>query len=217
MRIATILLVLLAGCGGQPNHQTQMHDIPIIDPSDPLTIKTWEHSEYNFDHSKIVVHELSYFHGKLGDGALKESSAVAIEVCDALNAGITESQNSAIDELIRNEGSVMATVRNAIYQYYEEAYPDYKRGMDMGVKIWGGADQVKKMLPEIMEGDEIDGLVTIDTISIHPPIGDDVMIGIDFTVEWDEEHGMGLRMLDGEIEAIGTAHESYPPQNVNGE
>ena len=76
--------------------------------------------------------------------------------------------------------------------------------------MFGGAEDINSILPQITTGDELDNLVQLGTIYIHPPISGMASIGIDFIVPWDEEHGIGLRLQDGKVETIGTGHEAFP-------
>jgi hypothetical protein len=131
-------------------------------------------------------------------------------VYGAKTNGIAPEQQATIDRLNQDEPAMHAAVREAIYDFYRQSYPAYKQGLALGGRLFGGSEKIADVLPEISTGRELDALVQFSTIYIHPPIQGSSAIGIDFIVPWDEEHGIGLRLIDGKVVAVGTGHEAFP-------
>lgn len=216
-RIAVIVMTVgIVGCSGKipqrvPGVDNSMSSFPVINPDDPASIEKWESSEYNVFDSKIVIVPLHLFHGKLGDSTPKPAQSVALQVCGARHAGPSSAQQAAIASLVKDEMQLHRVVRTAIYDDYKRSYPVYKEGWSIGSAIYGGGD-FSDVFPEIRAGNELDTLVQIFTIYIHPASRDSsAAIGIECSVPWDEEHDVGLRLSDGEVLEIGTAHVAYPP------
>ena len=187
-----------------------MDSVPVINPDDPNSIAQWESSPYNFGNSKICVVKLRFLHGVLGDSRPKQPKSVALQVHEAKTNGIAAEQQLAIDSFIHNEPAIHSSIRDAIYEYYKQSYSAYKEGLSLGAALYGEADEIKDILPEISSGAKLDDLVQFGTVYIHPSVDGSASIGIDFDVPWDEEHGIGLRLREGLVEAIGTAHEAFP-------
>lgn len=209
--LATLTIFSVVGCGSDLAQQgVSIDSFPVINPDDPASIAKWESSPYNFANAKISVVQLRFFHGFLGDSTPKEVKSVALQLYDAKTNDINPEQQSAIDGFIQDEAAIHSAIRHAIYEYYKESYSAYKEGVSLGAAMFGGADEIKDILPEISSGNELDDLVQFGTIYIHPPVSGSASIGIDFVVPWDEEHGIGLRLQEGQVEAIGTGHEAFP-------
>ena len=213
---AGLMILFVLGCGGEapqqvaPVNDSPAEAFPIIDPEDPQSIERWEQSRYNIGNSRIHVVELRLFHGTLGDGAPREPKKVPLHVYQARTTGITPEQQAAVDRLVRDEPELHAAVREAIYRYYKNSYSVYKEALSLGAAMFGGAEEIDQILPQITAGDELDDLVQIGGIYIHPAVGGSASIGMDFEVPWDEEHGIGLRLDEGKVAEIGMGHEAFP-------
>jgi hypothetical protein len=204
-------MICVLGCGAAPMPQAvPIEAFPVIDPEDPQSIARWEASRYNFADAKIQVVKSRFFHGSLGNSKPKEPKSIALQVYQAKTKGITAEQQAAMDDFIKNEEAIHAAVRSAIYEYYKKSYPAYKEGLSLGAALYGGADEIDEILPEITSGQELDDLVQFGTIYVHPLQNGSAPIGMDLVVPWDEEHGMGLRLKDGKVEAVGLGHEAFP-------
>jgi hypothetical protein len=206
-----LIVVLLAGCGGNPQPEFHpMADIPIINPNDPDSIERWESSAYNFADSKITVTKLRFLHGTLGDTSPKSVKSVALHVSAAKTAGISPEQQNAIDDLILNERAIHTAIRTAVYENYTLSYPAYREGVSLGLAMFGGTDSVDDILPPVINGNELDELVEIQTIFVHSLYNGTVTIGVECLAPWDEEHGIGLQVCGEIVTRVGTAHEAYP-------
>ena len=65
------------------------------------------------------------------------------------------------------------------------------------------------MLPQIVKGNELDGLVSFQTIHLFRGKDGVVRVGIVLDVPWDEENGMGVAIAGGEVEGVGDAGVAY--------
>ena len=66
----------------------------------------------------------------------------------------------------------------------------------------GGAGH-SPLFPKIVKGNELDGLVTFNGISVLRPKKGVSRIGVHLGCPWDEEHGMGILIAGDEIESVG--------------
>jgi hypothetical protein len=61
------------------------------------------------------------------------------------------------------------------------------------------------VLPEIVKGNELDGLISFKIVYISRPEKGVSWIGIVLDCPWDEENGMGLVIAGGDVERVGNA------------
>ena len=158
--------------------------------------------------------ELRYLQETLGDSTENPPKPVALHVSGALTTGVSPGQQSAINFLVENEAQIHKAVRDAIYQYYKAHYSTYQQAWSMGAGMFGGGD-FSDVLPPIKTGTELDALVQISTIYIHPSDDEMAAIGIECAVPWDEEHGIGIRLSGTEVADIDTAHVAYPRPSID--
>jgi hypothetical protein len=186
-------------------------DIPEVDVNNPHSTEKWELSEWNVFASKIKIVPLHFFYGSM---AVPESGEkqVPVEMCGALNGEISEEQLKALNEFLQKEKELYEKAREAIYDFYNKSYQDYKRGWDFGRKLFGSGDldDLDEVLPKIMVGNELDKLVRFGKIYVHPARQGNSRIGIECSCPWDEEHGLGVLILGDEVEEVGLAEVSYP-------
>ncbi len=209
-----LIFLILMGCGGngpnqkpaaQPGGNNPLFAIHVLNPDDPESIKKWEESPLNVFSSKIHVVKLKYFHGNLGGLKEKAEKTVALEVSGAKVNGLTDAQRKTIDHLVKNESELFDLVYKAFYKEYKKNYPIYKSAFG------GGAAGMKKLLPAIKNGNELDSIVQIYKIYIHEiPKEGLVAVGIEFSIPWDEEHDVGVRLLGSKIDEVGIAFTAYP-------
>lgn len=206
-----LFLFLITGCGNMaPPPGNPANEAFDFDLSDPEDIARWEASSYNFHQSKIKVAPLKYFHGVLGNEEPKPVKKVGIEICEAQANGITPEQQQALDYFTEHEEQIHAAVRKAVYQYYKEAYPDFKKGAELGKALYGGTERIDDIIPPIKDGTELDSIVEFTQILIHPVIEGKAPIGIELFGSWDENYGIGIRLLNCEVTDIGNAYEALP-------
>lgn len=201
-----ILLLTLVGCANaDPQLDNATNDSSMLNLTDPDEIAHWEASSDNIDHSKIKVVKLSYFYNALGNNEPKPTRAVAIEISEARLNGITLEQQQALDFFIENERDIHATVRKAIYNYYQDLYPDIKKAHEHASALYGGPANTDDIPPPILNGTELDQIVNFASIRINSTPDGKATIGIEAFGKWDI-NGIGLRLQDGEVVEIGNAY-----------
>ncbi|WP_299464988.1 hypothetical protein [uncultured Gimesia sp.] len=209
--VVLFLFLFFTGCGNMAplpgNSVNEAFDFDLTDPDD---IARWEASSYNFYHSKIKVVPLNYFHGLLGSEEAKPPQKVGIEICEAQTNGIAPEQQQALDDFIEHEKEIHAAVRKAVYQYYQEAYPAFKQGSELGKALYGGTEKIDDIIPPIKDGTELDSIVEFTQILIHPVIDGKAPIGIELFGNWDENYGIGIQLLNGEVTDISNAYGALP-------
>jgi hypothetical protein len=178
---------------------------PQINPSDPASIAQWEASQYNAFRSMLDVVALRYFRDQMTEKGHAEAKPVAVELCGALDSGVAAEQREALRRLAASEPELYAKARAAIYDQYRTSYSTYKQAWSMGARLFGGATDMRKVLPEIVKGNELDGLISFKTIYISRPEKGISRIGIVLDCPWDEENGMGLVIAGGDVERVGDA------------
>jgi hypothetical protein len=197
-----LLLTSIAACTGSPPSA----DEAAIDPSDPASIARWEVSDFNAFHSKLEVVALRCFRGKMTDKGHPEAKPVAVEMCGARDQGVAGEQEEAVRRFAATEPELYAKVRAAIYDKYRKSLSTYKQAWSMGARMYGGrATEVEEVLPEIVKGNELDGLIAWKTIYIARPEMGVSRIGITLECPWDEENGMGVVIAGSDVERVGDA------------
>ena len=204
-------LTLVPACGGpSPFPVSQAASFPVIDPRDPGSITRWEASAYNVWRSKIEVVGVACFRDKMTEKGHSEAKPVAIEICNALDSGITAEQRAALERFKESESELYAKVRAAIYAEYRKSYSTYKQASSLGAVMFGGGQaDVNAVLPKIVKGNELDGLVSFGTLYVRRPKDGLVRLGIVLQCPWDEENGMGVVIANGEVERVGDASVVY--------
>ena len=109
----------------------------------------------------------------------------------------TDNQRALFEWLRTNQERLAQEVRAGIYNYYERACPDYRNVDD-------GGPWLALEAPEVVKGDEIDDNLLLREIALHPK---EARVMFWFGCTWDEEHGIGVRMDDFQVAAVGTAHD----------
>lgn len=87
-----------------------------------------------------------------------------------------------------------------------EAYPDFRRQFfkDHDIKQNEGG------LPTITSEDGLAKVIALEQIYVHQISKNGVpYVGYQFSCSWDEEHGLGVLMLDRRVVAIGGADTAF--------
>lgn len=110
------------------------------------------------------------------------------------------------------EPELYAKVRSTVYDEYRKSYSTYKQAWSMGASIFGGnAADMEAVLPKIVKGNELDGLVSFGTIYIALPKVGVASVGNDLDCPWDEEHGMGVVIANGDVKRVRRAGVVHLP------
>jgi len=95
-----------------------------------------------------------------------------------------------ITHIIQREAIWIEAALNALLTYYQEAYPYYRLGWEMG-----GADEatIEQALPKHINREKLLQLMVPTEIYISPEATCKVgTFGLGLECEWDEEHGLGV-------------------------
>jgi hypothetical protein len=201
-----VSLASIPACDSSPQSlNTEAAMYPQIVPSDSASIARWEASRYNAFRSKLDVVSLRYFRDQMTEKGHADAKPVPIELCGALDSGVAGEQGEALRRFVGSEPELYAKARAAIYDQYRRSYSTYKQAWSMGAGLFGGATDLRKVLPEIANGNELDGLISFKTVYISRPEKGASRIGIVLDCPWDEENGMGLVIAGGDVERVGDA------------
>jgi hypothetical protein len=208
-----VSLTLVPACGGPPPFPAgQPASYPEIDSRDPGSITRWEASAFNVWRSKIEVVGVTCFRDKMTEKGHSEAKPVPIQICYALDSGITAEQRAALERFKETESELYAKARPAIYAEYRKSYSTYKQAWALGAGMFGGGEaDVNAVLPRIVKGDELDGLVSFGTLYVRRPKDGVARLGIVLHCPWDEENGMGVVIANGEVERVGDTSVVYLP------
>lgn len=201
--VRILLLLMICGCTANEPSVVIVPPEMVYDVDDAASIQRWEQGEYNFHSSKVVPVTLKYLHSELGGLKPKVEKRVGFEVWGAVTAGVSLEQQLTIDELVADEAAIHKRVRAAIYQEYQRMLPALQQGTALGQALYGdGGESVSDVVPVIKSGNEIDGVITLQSIHIHPPQAGTVSIGIVFSTPWTDS-GIGVRVQRGQVIAVG--------------
>jgi hypothetical protein len=208
-----VSLTWIPACGGPPPSPEKVATMyPEIVPSDPASLRRWEASQYNVGRSKLEVASLACFRDKMTEKGHGEARPVAVEMCRALDSGVAGEQVEALRQLTAAEPELYAKVRAAIYDEYRKSYNTYKQAWSMGASLFGGgAADMEAVLPKLVKGNELDGLVSFGTIYVTRPKDGVSRVGIDLHCPWDEENGLGVVIANGKVERVGQAGVVHLP------
>jgi hypothetical protein len=201
-----VSLASIPACDSAPESFEKAATIyPQIIPSDSASIARWEASQYNAFRSKLEVVALKYFRDQLTEKGHAEATPVAVEMCGGLDSGVAGEQGEALRRFVASEPELYAKARAAIYDEYRRSYNTYKRAWSLGAGLFGGSTDLRKVLPEIVKGNELDGLISFKTVYVSRPEKGASRIGIVLDCPWDEENGMGLVIAGDVVERVGDA------------
>lgn len=109
------------------------------------------------------------------------------------DAPVTDMQRNSFTAFMRAWDKLMQDLPEAIWNYY------------LGLREELGCDQVyNEDYPPIEQAQDILKMISLDLIVIpEDGIFDGRCVCLAFSCTWDEENGMGIRLLDEEIDEIG--------------
>ena len=113
--------------------------------------------------------------------------------------------------MVDNEKSVFHQSQKAVFRYYTEfVYPFFlKEGL-----VPEGPDSI----PRISSEQEILPLVKFSSVDVHEQQKDGtVPLGLRFYCNWDDEHGLGLRVIKDRVVAVGTDDVALSPDDFGWE
>lgn len=107
-----------------------------------------------------------------------------------------DAQKEAYTNLIGNMDDIMTKVEEAIFDYYQEVYMDYREMV--------GEEEADKIAPIIENKEELDHLIEPTQVIIRRVRKNGVRrIGLLFDCTWEIEHGLAVKIEDEEIVEVG--------------
>jgi hypothetical protein len=135
---------------------------------------------------------------KLGRSSAREKAVFNVQY---EGGGVTEPQTQALRLLVKNEKTVFREASKRILQYYGKGVrPSFGAVVD----AFPWCKKASSLFPPMTTVGQINRKIKLSGIVVHEPRKDGtVPIGLRFHCQWDEEHGLGVRVVGQEIEAVG--------------
>jgi hypothetical protein len=109
-----------------------------------------------------------------------------------------------IEDQARKSGKSPEEMQAILFPKIQAALEEQLRRPGSEKSTWASLiPKMRSLLPKIEKGNELDGRVRFGSILVCPPKKGLSRIGIVLECPWDEEHGMGLVIANGEIEEVG--------------
>ncbi len=123
---------------------------------------------------------------------------------------ITPAQSEALQDFVNNEEALFNRATRAIFRYYSQAvYPVLENALGAA---WEGEQAAEGWPPKVRAVEDIVPLIQLHSILIHEAREDgSVPIGLRLDCDWDVEHGLGVRVVAREVEAVGTDYVALSP------
>jgi hypothetical protein len=105
--------------------------------------------------------------------------------------GIAEEQKVSFHSFVKDK-AIGPRIVEAVFEHYKEATADWPAAhRELGAPLLAGSEGLKY-------------LMELSSVTIHLPGDDGVCdIGLYFHCEWDDEHGLGVRVREGEVVGVG--------------
>ncbi len=117
---------------------------------------------------------------------------IPIEI-EADESGPTDSQRVALSDLSKNQETLKAKLEKAIFEFYSSMHSVFRKGYD--------PDYVDVDVPFLKESNQIWSLMS--DLQVFIPEEDEGGILLLWECTWEMEHGLGVRILNGEVDEIG--------------
>jgi hypothetical protein len=142
--------------------------------------------------SSPYVISLKYFPKSFRKGESKRAVKFDVEY---QGGAVSDAQLRAVERLVAEPEGLYEQATVAVFRYYtEEIYPFMSAQIGPSDKLW----------PSCQTAEEVIRLVKLSGLMVHEPRDDGaIAIGLRFHCSWDEEHGLGLRIVGSTIEAVG--------------
>ena len=108
--------------------------------------------------------------------------------------GPEEWQKILFDNFYKAQNELKPKIYNAIYKYYQEVAHEYRNML---------GSEALKFAPEVNDINGLRKLLTPDSVFIADVFPEKEEIGILFECTWEDEHGLGVRIEDGNIVEVG--------------
>lgn len=98
---------------------------------------------------------------------------------------------------LKNEEEILKKVEKAIFNYYQGVCLDYRK------RSLKNQSKINNFAPIIKNSSELDDLLQFTYIVIPTSDLSKEVIGLLFECSWEEEHGLGVRIENGEVVEVG--------------
>ena len=103
-------------------------------------------------------------------------------------------QRDVFDDFFKNQGNLKPKIYDAIFEYYQSVAPEYRDRV---------GKNYSKYVPYIKSIDELKTLLEPDSVFISDLAPDRKEVGVLFECSWEPEHGLGVKIINGEIVEVG--------------
>lgn len=137
-----------------------------------------------------------YWSGEQKINIYGEERDIILSIDGDENAQFQDAQKEAYSNFIHNIQEIMDTVEEAIFNYYQEIYVDYR---DMV-----GADEADKIAPIVEKKESLANLVTPTQLIVRRVRNNGIRrLGLLFDCTWNIENGLAVKFEDEEVVEVG--------------
>ncbi|MEK3919671.1 MULTISPECIES: DUF6985 domain-containing protein [Paenibacillus] len=137
-----------------------------------------------------------YWSGQQKMKMFGKDKAIILSVDGNEEGEFHDAQKEAYTNLIGNMDDIMTKVEEAIFDYYQEVYMDYREML--------GEEEADKIASIIENKEELDHLIEPTQLIIRRVRKNGVRrIGLLFNCTWEIEHGLAVKIEDEEIVEVG--------------
>ena len=125
-----------------------------------------------------------------------------LRVSDGSGNGPSPEQAEAYRQFVASPQHTAQLALEAILKWYGKIRPMYIEGMD-------DPEEIAAYFPVVESPEGLLEIIQLQTVNVWMKPDDttkSVAIGLFF--RWEDEHGLGVRWRDGQIEAVGDASEA---------
>ena len=124
---------------------------------------------------------------------------IMVEIQPGNCAGIPEAAKEVLEFFFDNYPKYKEVLAEPILEYYFECKSS-----------WGPDDPDDPMFPEVKDAEELTKMYSINSILIHNPERNEKnTLGLLYDCTWEEEEGMGIKMVGFNIVNIGIQGSEY--------
>lgn len=122
-----------------------------------------------------------------------------LQVSDGEGNGPTAAQAEAYRKFSADPKQTAWLVLAAILHWYQRIRPDWISAMN------GDPDEIAAAFPVIDSPEGLLEIIQLQGVTVWPAPDDEKSVAIGLTFCWENEHGIGVRWRNGQIEAVGDA------------
>jgi hypothetical protein len=121
---------------------------------------------------------------------------------------INECQNRNYKEVISKQEQLTPAILQAIFKYYEEAYPNYYEGYNLSNSMT--KEEIEEYLPTPTTAENLKQFIEPLTVYIaNKKECEEGTMGISFACTWDTEHDLGVVIRNWKVVQTGTGQIAF--------